>query len=120
MSPDETAQAIRRTITDAERRIAFDPQSRPGVSALLSTAALCMGEAPEETAERIGNSGSGALKQLTTDAVNDFLSGHRERRAELARDPGYVSQVLKRGNERANLEANQTLEEVRMAMGTNY
>lgn len=65
MSPDETAQAIRRTTTDAERRITFDPQTRPGVSALLSTAALCLEEAPEVIAERIGDSGSGALKQLT-------------------------------------------------------
>lgn len=120
MTPDETAQAIRRTATDAERRITFDPQSRPGVSALLSTAALCLGEAPEVIAERIGDSGSGALKRLTTEAVNDFLAGHRERRSELAKDPGYVSEILKRGNERANLEANQTLDEVRIAMGTNY
>ena len=120
MTPDETAQIIRGTVTDAERRITFDPSSRPGVSALLSTAALCLGETPEVLAERIGDSGSGALKQLTTEAVNDFLSGHRARRAELAKDPGYVSQILKRGNERANFEANQTLDEVRTAMGTNY
>lgn len=120
MSPDETVQVVRRTTTDSDRRITFDPQTRPGVSALLSTAALCLGESPEAIAERIGDSGSGALKQLTADAINDFLAGHRERRNELAKDPGYISQVLQRGNERANFEANQTLDEVRTAMGTNY
>lgn len=120
MSPDETAQAIRRTTTDAERRIDFDPGARPGVSALLSTAALCLGETPEAIAEKLGDSGSGALKQLTTEAVNDFLAGHRARRSELAKDSGYVSDILKRGNERANVVANQTLDEVRIAMGTTY
>lgn len=120
MSPDETAQAIRRTTTDAERRIAFDPEARPGVSALLSTAALCLGETPEAIAEKLGDSGSGALKQLTTEAVNDFLAGHRARRSELAKDGGYTSDILKRGNERANLVANQTLDVVRIAMGTAY
>ena len=120
MSPDETTQVIRRTTTDSERRITFDPRSRPGISALLSTAALCLGEAPESIADGLGDAGSGALKKLTSDAVNDFLAGHRERRADLSKDPALVREILKRGNERANHEANQTLDEVRMAMGTHY
>lgn len=120
MSADETAQVIRRTPTDSERRISFDPESRPGVSALLSTSSLCTGKTPEEIAESIGDAGSGALKKLTTDAVNGFLAGHRERRAELAKDPSFIGDVLRRGNERANQVAVQTLDEVRTAMGTRY
>ena len=40
MTPDETVDAIRRTRTDQDRKIAFDPERRPGVSALLSTASI--------------------------------------------------------------------------------
>ena len=120
MSADETAQVIRRTPTDSERRISFDPASRPGVSALLSTASLCLGQAPEEVAESIGDAGSGALKKRTTEAVNGFLAGHRERRAELAKDPGFIAKILQQGNDRANQIAEQTLNEVRTAMGTRY
>lgn len=120
MSADETAQVIRRTPTDSDRRITFDPASRPGVSALLSTASLCIGDAPEAIADKIGDAGSGALKDLTTEAVNSYLSGHRQRRSELAGDQEFLAGILRRGNERANLEADQTLEEVRTAMGTHY
>lgn len=120
MTAEETAAVIRRSPTDQERRITFDPDGRPGVSALLSTAALCLDTTPETIAEEIGDGGSGALKQLATAAVNDFLAPHRERRRELASNPGLASEVLRLGNRRANAVAEATLGEVREAMGTVY
>jgi len=44
----------------------------------------------------------------------------RARRAAYARDPGLVRELLRAGNARANAIADQTLEEVREAMGTRY
>lgn len=120
MSEDETAAAIRKTVTDSDRLISFEPQTRPGVSALLSTAALCLGTQPEEIATQIGDQGSGELKRLTTDAVNSFLAPMRARRADLAQDSGLASEVLRRGNDRANTIAATTLDEVRTVMGTRY
>lgn len=120
MTAEETAAVIRRTVTDAERRITFDPATRPGVSALLSTAALCRGTTPEQVAEQVGDAGAGRLKQLTTGAVNDFLTDHRRRRQELGRDPHLVRDVLGRGNARAHEIVEATLAEVREAMGTTY
>ena len=120
MTAEETAAVIRRTVTDSERRITFAPDTRPGVSALLSTAALCLDTTPQALAEQIGDAGSGRLKQVTTEAVNEFLAGHRQRRQQLAQDPEVALRVLKRGNDRANEIANNTLDEVRKAMGTVY
>lgn len=117
---EQTAALIRRTRTDSERRITFDPRHRPGVSGLLSTAALCTGVAPELIAEEIGDGGSARLKQFTTDAVNAHLAGHRARRAELEREPDLVADVLRRGNARVAALAGDTLEEVRTAMGMRY
>lgn len=120
MTADETAAAIRKARTDVDRRITFEPETRPGVSALLTTAALCSGTTPQALADQIGDGGAGRLKQLTTAAVNDFLAGHRARRAELAQDPEHVLSVLRAGNARANTIGEQTLAEVRRAMGTDY
>ena len=91
MTEDETAATIKRTRTHNDRVTTFDPQDRPGVSALL-----------------------------TTDAVNGFPSPRRNRRANLSRDSGLASRVLARGNDRANAVATKTLDEVRDAMGTTY
>ncbi len=120
MSADETAQVIRRAATDSDRRITFDPDSRPGVSALLTTAAVCAGRTPEAIAEEIGDSGAGALKKAATEAVNEFLADHRTRRRELERNPSAVREILSAGNARANVIAEETLAEVRTAMGMDY
>lgn len=120
MTADETAKRIRKSQTDSERTITFDPEARPGVSALLTTAAICLGKTEQDLAEEIGDKGSGALKALVTDAVNDYFAPIRAKREELLRDRSYITEVLRDGNDRANEIAEQTLSEVRTAMGMVY
>lgn len=119
-TPEETAKLIRKSPTDSERKITFDPINRPQVSALLTTASLCSGRPATEIAAEIGDAGAGALKAYTTKAVNDFLAPLRERRAELAKDMDSIHDILRDGNKKANEIANQTLEQVREAMGMVY
>ena len=117
---EETAKLIKKSKTDSERFITFDKEGRPGVSALLTTAALCTGRTEVEIAEEIGNDGAGALKKYVTAAVNDYLAPIRERRAELMADPDYIRDILAEGNRRANEIAEATLAEVREARGMVY
>ncbi|OAN30830.1 tryptophan--tRNA ligase [Plantibacter sp. H53] len=118
MTADETAAVIRRARTDSERTITYDPENRPEVSGLLATAAIILGRAPIELADEIGDAGSGALKNLTIEAVNEFLAEHRVRRAALTIDD--AATVLRAGIERAQSIATDTLDEVRAAMGMLY
>ena len=120
MTPDETAKKIKGAKTDSERRITWDPDGRPEVANLLTLISLCESIPPEQVAEEIGDGGGGALKARVTEAINTELAPLRARRAELAADPGYLSSVLKQGNDRANEVAQATLEEVRAAMGMAY
>lgn len=106
MSADETAKRIKGAKTDSDRHITYDPVDRPEVANLLTIVGLC--------------EGGGALKARVTEAVNTFFAPLRKRRAELAADPGYLDEVLRRGNLRANEIAEATLEEVRDAMGMTY
>ena len=117
---EETTKLIKKSPTDSERRITFDPIARPQVSALLTTAGLVTGRDPKEIAEEIGDSGAGALKQYVIESVNEFLAPHRERRAELAKDMDSIRDILHDGNKRANEIADETLEQVREAMGMRY
>lgn len=110
---DETARLIKGAKTDAERYITYDPENRPGVASLVLLAALCLGREPHAVAEEIGGGGAAVLKRTVTEAVNSRMAPVRARRAEYARDMGYVRSVLRDGNERANEIAAATLEEVR-------
>ncbi len=117
---EETAKLIKKSKTDSERNITFDPDNRPGVSALLTTAALTSGRSEVDIAAEIGEAGSGALKAFVTESVNGYLAPIRERRRELERDLSYIEDVLHEGNKLANDVAQTTLNEVREAMGMVY
>ncbi|WP_251179370.1 tryptophan--tRNA ligase [Adlercreutzia agrestimuris] len=120
LTAEETAKLIKKSQTDSERFITFDKENRPGVSALLTTAALCTGRDEVDIAAEIGNNGAGALKRYVTESVNEYLAPIRERRRELEQDMDYIKDVLHDGNKRANQIANATLDEVREAMHMVY
>lgn len=120
MTEDETAKVLKRAVTDSDRNITYEPEARPEVANLLSMAALCSGADPRDLAAQIGDGGGGALKAMVTEAVNERLRPVRQRRAELASDPGYLLDVLRQGNARANELADATLAQVREAMDMNY
>jgi len=117
---EETAKLIKKAKSDSDRNITFDPENRPEVSALLTTAALCSGRTEVEIAEEIGDGGAGMLKRIVTESVNGYLAEHRERRARFEGDLDYVKDVLHEGNRRMNEIANVTLNEVREAMRMVY
>jgi tryptophanyl-tRNA synthetase len=117
---DETARLIRGAKTDPERSVSYDPGRRPEVSSLVLLAALCLERSPADVAADLGTGGAAALKDTVTVAVNEMLAPVRARRAEYARDLGYVRQLLRDGNERAEAIAAATLDEVRAVMGMRY
>ena len=117
---EETAKLIKKAKTDSDRNITFDPENRPGVSALLTTAALCTGRKETEIAEEIGDAGAGALKAYVTESVNSYLAPIREKRFELEGKDDMIQEILMAGNKRANEIAEETLEKVRDAMGMVY
>jgi tryptophanyl-tRNA synthetase len=119
-SADDTARLLKGARTDADRHIAYDPEHRPEVSSLVLLAALCLDRDPVEVGAEIGDGGAAALKRVVTEAVNEFLAPIRARRAEYAADLGFVRSIINEGNTRANAIADQTLAEVRAAMGMRY
>mgnify|MGYP001281002414 CR=1 FL=1 len=115
-SEDETAQLIKKAKTDSDRRITYDPVNRPEVSNLLMLTSLCTGKKPEEIAEEIGDGGSGQLKKVLTESLNEYLRPLRTRRKELEQNLDYVRGVLRKGIAAARDEAIKTLDEVREVM----
>ncbi|MFA6366120.1 MAG: tryptophan--tRNA ligase [Candidatus Hydrogenedentales bacterium] len=113
---DETAALIKKAKTDADRMITYDPEKRPEVSNLLLICSLCTGEDPATIAARIGDQGSGALKRILTESLNEYLRPLRAERTRLEADPAYIRSVLLGGIENARAVAVDTLQEVRAAM----
>lgn len=76
------------------------------------------GEVEKMEAEfRAGGVGYGDFKKRLFGTVWEHFAPARARREELARDPAYVDETLRRGAERAVALASATLARVRRAMG---
>lgn len=120
MTSDQTAKLIKKSQTDSDRNITFDPKKRKGVSALLTTTGLCTGRNPEDIANEIGDGGSGTLKNIATEAVNEFLKPIRKKRQTYLSDKAQLQSIINDGNAYANEVANQTLNDVRKVMGMIY
>ena len=67
-----------------------------------------------------GGLGDVKIKRYLNEVLEAELAPIRKRREEYAANLDYVDQVLKEGSARANKVANQTLKEVRDAIGINY
>lgn len=119
-SEDETAAYVKTAKTDTDRLITYDPAKRPEVANLLMLLSLCTRKDPGTLASEIGDAGASRLKSLLTDALNEYLRPLRQRRRELERDPQFIRDVLREGTARAREVAQQTLAEVRQAMGMAY
>jgi len=64
---------------------------------------------------RAGGLGDSALKARLEELLEALLAPIRARRAELARDPGYVMEVLREGTARARPVTEAVLRDVREA-----
>lgn len=67
-----------------------------------------------------GGLGDVKIKRYLNDVLQAELKPIRERREQYAKDEQGVYDILKKGSEHANVVANQTLKEVRDAIGINY
>jgi len=76
----------------------------------------------EETKERYraGTVGDVECKKCLVEVINTLLEPMRARRIEYAKDPAMVLKVLENGAEKANIQAEETLRQVKEAMKQRY
>ncbi|MFD5521598.1 tryptophan--tRNA ligase [Streptomyces sp. NPDC127066] len=113
--PETVRKKIMRAVTDSGQDVAYDPETRPGVSNLLEILAACEGGDPETLSG--GYASYGALKKDTADAVVELLRPVQERHKELCTDPAHVEGVLRDGARRARELARPTVDSAYDAIG---
>ena len=117
-SSDEIRRLVRAMYTDPLHARASDPGRVEGnvVFAYLDAFDPDAAAVTELKARyRAGGLGDVALKRRLECALDALVAPIRARRAELARDPAYVMDVLRTGSERANATTAAVLGDVRAA-----
>ncbi|MBB3995975.1 tryptophanyl-tRNA synthetase [Sulfitobacter undariae] len=119
-SPDAISAAVKRMFTDPNHLRVEDPGQVEGnvVFAYLDAFDEDLA-AVEQLKEhyRKGGLGDGKLKRRLEDILQVLIEPIRNRRAELARDPNYVIDVIRKGTERAKVRTEATKREVVSGIG---
>lgn len=116
-SPDDIALKVRRAVTDFTSEVTFDPETRPGVSNLVTIHAAAAGISVDEAVSQARGLDTGTYKKLVSDAVIQRLTPIREEIQRLRMDPAHLEGVLALGTRRARELAAPVLREVRQRVG---
>jgi tryptophanyl-tRNA synthetase len=123
-APDVVAQKIKRCKTDSVEGLWVGEDGRgeggvprPECANLLGIYAACGGVALEEAGGEVAEMRWGTFKPLLAEAVVECLRPIQARYGELRADEAYLGDVLRAGFERANEEAERTLDRVKADMG---
>ena len=115
--PKVIAKRIRSAVTDAEREIRFDPQTKPGISNLLTIHSALSGRSVESLVQDFEGRGYGDLKKELAEVVVDFVTPFQATVHGYLDDPAELDRVLAIGAERAREIAAQTLATVYQRVG---
>ncbi|BAB73226.1 tryptophan--tRNA ligase [Anabaena sp. FACHB-709] len=115
--PDQIANKIKRCKTDPVKGLTFDDPERPECNNLLTLYMLLSGKKKEEVAAECQDMGWGQFKPLFTETAINALKPIQEKYQEITADKGYLESVLRDGREKAETVANQTLADVKAALG---
>jgi tryptophanyl-tRNA synthetase len=115
--PKASAKKIRSAVTDSEREVRFDPETKPGVSNLLTIQSAVTGTDVDKLVEGYAGRGYGDLKSETAEAVVEFVGPIKARVDQLLADPAELEAVLAAGAERARDVSAKTLKRVYDRLG---
>jgi tryptophanyl-tRNA synthetase len=115
--PTVTAKKIKSAVTDTDRDIVFNPESKAGVSNLLGILSLLTGTTIPALETEFSGRGYGDLKGAVADAVVAEFEPIRARALELLGDPAELDRMLAVNAARANEIAEATLARVYDAVG---
>ncbi|RCJ35678.1 tryptophan--tRNA ligase [Nostoc punctiforme NIES-2108] len=116
-SPEQIQYKIKRCKTDPIRGLTFDDPARPECNNLLTLYTLLAGKKKEDVAVECQDMGWGQFKPLLTDTIIESLKPIQEKYHSITADKSYLESVLRDGGEKARAIANQTLSQVKAALG---
>jgi len=122
-SEDQVAKKVMKMYTDPNHIHVVDPGNVEGNVVFIY---LDIFDQNKDEVENLklhyqkGGLGDVVIKKRLIDVLNNFLEPIRKKRAEFAKDPEKVMEILKVGTEKTRQAAGETMQEVRSAMKLQY
>lgn len=124
-SPEVVEKKVMSMYTDPKRIRATDPGTVEGNPVFVYLDAFGETEDKDQIAKykdqyTKGQVGDIEVKKYLVQVLNNFLDPIRKRYTEYASQPELVDKILKQGTQKAKIEAQKTMDEVKKAMKLNY
>jgi tryptophanyl-tRNA synthetase len=118
-TPEQTRQRVMQMVTDPQRKRRADPGNPDVCNVFTMHKVFSAQEEIDMVDVECRQAGIGCVdcKKLFAKNLNAALAPFRQRRGELAKDPDHVWDVLHEGGARANAIAEETIAEVKSAIG---
>ena len=118
-SPEETQKRVMSMVTDPQRIRRDDPGDPDVCNVFTLHKIFSTSEEVEEIDRECRKAGIGCVdcKRKLAANLNQHLEPFRARREELAQNPSFVEEILVDGAQRARVIAQETMAEVRDAIG---
>ncbi|HNX62038.1 MAG TPA: tryptophan--tRNA ligase [Candidatus Limiplasma sp.] len=115
--PEDIRRKMKRAVTDSDGEIRFDPETKPGVSNLLSILSALSGNPVDQLVNDLSGKGYGELKNRVTDCVIETLAPIQAEYDRIMADKTTLQAILDRNALEASRRANRTLDKVKRKVG---
>ena len=115
--PDVIREKIKKAVTDSIGKVTFDPEGRPGVSNLVCIHSQMSNKDPLTIVQEVEQMDTGQYKLHLVEAVVEHFKPIREDTLRLLNNPDHLEAVLKRGSDRAESIAVDTMDQVKKVIG---
>ncbi|XP_072736915.1 tryptophan--tRNA ligase, mitochondrial isoform X2 [Ciconia boyciana] len=117
-SPDEIVLKFRKAVTDFTSEVTYDPDSRPGVSNLVSIHAAVTGLSIKEVLHQSAGLDTAHYKMVVAESVIQKFAPIRNEIKKLQEDTSHLIKVLEDGAEKAKELAAPIYQEIRRLIMT--
>lgn len=114
---DTVMRKFKRAVTDSENAVKYNPESKAGVSNLLTVYCAFSGKSLEEAEKEFEGKGYGDFKLAVGETVADSLAPMQAEHKRLLADKAYLESVMADGAEKAEKLARKTLSKIYKKIG---
>jgi tryptophanyl-tRNA synthetase len=116
-SPEDITKKVMSATTDSGKDVRYNLTKKPGISNLLMIYSLLSGKTTQELEKEFAGKNYGEFKKSLAQSIISYLGPMQRKQKELMNREMYVQEIIKQGQERAQVLALQTMQEVKEKMG---
>jgi len=104
-------------VTDTGRAMKYNPESKPGISNLLTLYSLFSDKTIKETEKKFKNKGYAEFKKELAEIIIKTLVPFQKKKKKLKKQTSFIKKIISQGNKKANGVSSKKLLQIKEKIG---